>query len=113
MPDPLELLELAERVENATGSDRNLDADIMRAVGQAGLKADYQPTPFTASLDAAMQLVPEGTLWRVNKWANGADASVAFVKPYREGPRCTAATPALALCAAALRALASQGNNNA
>jgi hypothetical protein len=65
----------------------------------------HHDTPaYAASLDAAMTLVPEGMLWTVEQWANGATASVARTRPYESGKRYHAATPALALCAAALRA---------
>src|SRR5688500_8077881 len=53
-----ELLELAECCERATGPDSELDAAIHHAVPMGVFVSD-----FTASLDAAMTLVPEG--WRV------------------------------------------------
>lgn len=61
-----------------------------------------------ASLDAAMTLVPEGFLW-VGGYSPTNKAGMA-VCPDGESDGCsaTAATPALALCAAVLRALAAQ-----
>jgi hypothetical protein len=111
-----ELLALADRCEKATGPDEALDLDIVKAVGWSehrGWKREDGwriPLPFTASLDAALTLVPEG--WRpiidtaseeegvaiVDLWA----LPIASSKPLRKHAK--AITPALALCAAALRA---------
>jgi hypothetical protein len=140
MTNPTTLLALAERCEQAAGPDRELDVAIARALGWKPLyRDDYsqwwppaavadarerkrsilhhptQPLPmFTASLDAAVTLVPEGYYWQA---ANGkrrhsepqacADLFVAH-GPTRGDMSFTvdAATPALALCAAALRARA-------
>ena len=78
------MVELAERCEKAARPDRELDAAIAAAVHLKQLtysSPEWIKDPeFTASLDAAMSLV------------------------LRDGQ---AATPALALCAAALRARAS------
>lgn len=121
---------LAARVEAAEGPSRELDAEICAhilrsASDQFGLgctfevqqsstdetswsvvtyanvqKSDRQSPPaYTSSLDAAMTLVPEGR-----------SATISIRKPAAaciDGPRqnwCYANTPALALCAAALRA---------
>lgn len=117
-----ELLALAERVEEAEGPDRELDREIKAAVGDAwDYAADWGPrdnchpvaNAYTASLDAVMTLVPEG--WRLRqmnfsgpcaddrKWHlnlhGGREGGDTFVGRGR--------TPALALCAAALRARAS------
>jgi hypothetical protein len=128
MTDPATLLALADRCEQAAWPDKMLDYEIAWAAGYrfekakfekrkwwrdskgvrcSGLAADAEPPRFTASLDAAVMLVPEGcewlrksgqcmTVYRVpddlKEWARHIDA------------RC--ATPALALCAAALRARA-------
>lgn len=115
------LLTLAERCEQAAGPDREFDVAIARALGWKPLyRDDYskwwppaavedsrarkrsilhhptQPLPaFTASLDAAVTLVPEGCGWMVMK-------NVAKVARWPK----RGATPALALCAAALRARA-------
>jgi hypothetical protein len=126
-----ELLRLAERCEAATGPDRELDDEIARALGWTQHTDEDDPVfvnqtstwwaepgrewstcsvvpSYTASLDAAMTLVPEG--WRpiidmaseegaalVDLWA----LPEASPKPTRKHAK--AATPALALCAAALR----------
>ena len=94
----MSLLELAERCEAAEGSDSNLDWAIINAINP-----DERWT-YTGSIDAAARLVPEGWGWNLDSggyavvldWGNGP-------KP-RIGGR--GATPALALCAAALRARA-------
>lgn len=126
------LLELAVHCEAATGPDRELDDAIFAAMGlckhrntrfeasddpdellgpqvcvncgQRGSMA-YRHSPYTASLDAAMTLVPEGfgTIykrgsrfgpWRVQIYS-------ADNRKYWSGD---APTEALALCTAALRA---------
>jgi hypothetical protein len=70
-----QLLSLAERVEKATGPDRELDLRIETATNpeyagmdeaHAWLLVKYGgQRPFTASLDAAVTLVPEGLCWRL------------------------------------------------
>lgn len=121
------LLALAERVEAATGADRELDAAIDCAVRLPDLRP-AQPDDFdgkygysagnikcehgflmsyryTASLDDAMSLVPSGYEWSVN-WCGNSVANVSEIGvdyPVHCGG---AATPALALTAACLRALA-------
>jgi hypothetical protein len=106
------ITELATRVEEATGPDLDLDHAIGSALGDHG---NYSYRPYTCSLDAAMQLVPEG--WRpvidlaseegaalVDLWA----LPVATPKPERRHAK--AATPALALTAACLRAISQKGD---
>jgi hypothetical protein len=105
--------ELAERCEKATGFDRDLEGAIHAAAvrdqetywGPVYDKRVRNPIPhYTASLDAAMTLVPEGAdvAWQ----SHGGPGPMALVTPNERFTR--AATPALALCAAALRAIASQ-----
>jgi hypothetical protein len=135
-----DLLKLAERVEALTGPDREVDADILQATNPkewAKLRLEAsQPCGaledmieegvrsyvkyrseywFTASLDAAMSLVPQnlGVSWRLTDGMGGPTAEVwAFDLDDPDCPElyhvwggCTA-TPALALTAAALRAIA-------
>lgn len=104
-----ELLALAERVMALTGPDREADA---RIAGKA-----YAPA-YTASIDAAMTLVPEGWNWMAGERNQGLcrayveNDKPAFVgfssqkNPKRIWHEVTAATPALALTAAALLARA-------
>jgi hypothetical protein len=76
--------------------------------------AHFGIPPFTASLDAAMTLVPEG--WgriEFGRYEGGCDGYWAQITPLDhprivESERC--ATPALALTAACLRARASMGD---
>jgi len=123
--------ELADRVERAEGPSRELDAEIALAVGWTtavpalshpdnhwwyppGRHLDQdarQACPqFTASLDAALTLVPER--WHATIHARPDWPGVElheFPLPCRKIPFLHAATPALALCAAALRARAREG----
>lgn len=114
-----DLIALAERCEAATGSDRELDAAI------AGLFThdvesddgdfwwgpfDAAPTrvpDFTASLDAALSLVPEG--WHTHLALQDRH-SLRWKWHLRGGfgvnAESRAQSAALALCAAALRARA-------
>lgn len=127
-----ELLKLAERCEAATGPDRELDALI--ACHAPICRADYilsaRPSQkrgmvtryfddgghgtfvcenYTASLDAAMTLVPEGCASAIGTMAFVNETRLPWAciwTPQGEPTwRSDAATPALALCAAALRAL--------
>lgn len=132
------LLELAARVEAAEGPDRVLDAEVAEAIGYRRVfprgpcrdpdrrrwvddrgmgigwldGSDHFPPRYTASLDAAMTLVPEGWEWSLE--AEETEMVWPVLSPWTH--RCQmghlidreAATPALALCAAALRARASQ-----
>lgn len=105
------LEELAARVEAATGPDRELDGAIGRAVGATPLMMCDTGNveifaSFTASLDAALTLVPEGWFWQVGQ-GNHAWAAV-YENPIAPSMRVDpiAATPALALCSASLQAIA-------
>jgi hypothetical protein len=120
MTDRTTLLALAERCEQAAGPDRELDAEI--AVGlfggeiiwkTANYTMDQYPVrrfqnsdyiggyqnsgilAYTESLDAAVTLVPEGCGWMVMN-----NAAKVGRWPSR------GASPALSICAAALRARA-------
>lgn len=125
------LIELAERVEAAEVGSDDLDRDIMRALGfsyrverrsigltygkawdmhlfrewvrgEEVVRESCVPR-YTASIDAAMTLVPEGHDWLFN--TRGVYSHVWEPKEVGDGYwQARAATPALALCAAALRA---------
>lgn len=125
-----ELLALAERVEKASGPDRELDADIAKAVGVpatlvigheclGNLRSVPQNAPrYTASLDAALTLVPKR--WRTESIGENPQIAgrwTVWLRHRLDDPRHgvavgDAATPALALCAAALRARAAQENGH-
>ena len=117
--------ELAERCEQATGPDRELDCLIVETFGwkriakgrlffreiwwERGNDRLWLPQipKLTVSLDAAMTLVPEG--WeRFDVDATAPELGIDWTLhgPMKDEAKGTADTPALALCAAALRAIA-------
>jgi len=125
------LLALAARCEAATGADRELDLDVALAGGLISkpvergcwvdpgecIDGDKEPgsgtfvaPAYSASLDAAMTLVPEG--WRV--WAVREDETGWWCGLSPDGGNVVvggwAPTPsfALALTAACLRAIAEE-----
>lgn len=121
--------DLIKRLEEATEGSASLDLDIAILLG---LKkpvysiddkyAEYAATalPYTTSLDAALQLVPEWWEWQVSNRAPKSHAGRAYIhnkeshfvgmgaspNPALKQFEVTAATPALALCIAALKARA-------
>ncbi len=118
------LLDLAERVERASGPDRELDEAIWLAA-----KCHVEPEhPYTVSTDSAMTLIPEGwwlsaLYWQHpyfrsegdHEWIAEIAGPVTWVEydhlpePKFDSEGGKGATPALALCAAALRARAERG----
>lgn len=107
------LLSLAERVEAASGADRELDGAIHIVLyGEPGDKIDWSfaalVSPYTASLDAAMSLVPEGYDLTIDRRQGYSEAAVYADWNMRADGQAKATTPALALLAAALRAHAPQ-----
>lgn len=128
--------DLVARLEKATGPDRDIDELIAEAVGykvcsetQAYGRSWNSPSgyfigaapKFTDSLDAAVTLIPEGWAWSVH--VGGCYATGRLLKPRAElaeavetqfGPavgirsQIEAATPAIAICIAALKARAAQ-----
>lgn len=103
---------LIERLEKAAGPDRSLERAIADVVGSVtpyrGFPGD-EPTGvvnfphYTSSLDAAMTLVPEGYEWSLTWEAEIARAEIGDPLLLMEGE---AATPAIAICIAALKARA-------
>ena len=121
-----DLTALIERVEAATGPDREVDAEIACAMCRFRLPTHTaRPDPiapgrvrdcvggwvaptYTASLDAALTLVPSGFDWLLDS------GRIAIVGRRPAGPfTARAATPALALTAAALRARLAQMGDDA
>lgn len=98
------LIALAERCEAATGPDRELDKRIFLHAGDFSEALREMPPAYTASLDAAMTLVPKGWYWRTDQGRNAGGA--CFKADSHEQIFTLADAPALALCAAALRARA-------
>jgi hypothetical protein len=114
-----DVIALAERVERAAGADRELDAEIAVAVtpgmfcdgGYVGFTGagDMRPPPaYTASLDAAAALVPAGCGYQLRRSPNGRTVAYLWDGKGFWSPTVVAATPALALTAAALRAIAEE-----
>jgi hypothetical protein len=114
--------ELADQVEAATGPDRDIDHAIANLTNYATVG---EVLTYTASLDAAMTLVPENCAVDIDngpshwiclgKQAPMGRADVKYPKPGYDGEgdswltvSAIAKTMPLALCAAALRAIASQ-----
>jgi hypothetical protein len=104
------LLELADRCEKAAGPDRLIGAQIHTAVWQQSCsfnsKWDCWETAggsriplYTASIDAALILVPEGRRWLLQTLMTGKYRAEVDWNGHGQGT-----TPAIALCAAALRA---------
>lgn len=101
------MTDLIARIESADGPDRELDAEIAKAVGAQGTyRADflgwddvghaiYRPgyARYTASIDAALTLVPDDCGFVVMGKAAKVGCHIG-----------SGATPALALAAAALKA---------
>lgn len=116
-----ELLALAQRVEALDGPSFTLEMEIARAINPNATRMTV-PNNYTVSLDAAMSLVPDGCLFMARTlWDDDKTAGNATVQMYRrqgdsifwENDRhAVAATPALALTAAALRALAEADSEN-
>jgi hypothetical protein len=127
-----DLLALAERCEQATGPDRELDCAIAHALGwkqyefadendyvERGWHKPESRFPvgslprWTASLDAALTLVPHPAWIRMDEWPSDfCHGPVASIQPIRD-PQvglhvATGSSLALALVAAALRARAAQ-----
>ena len=108
-----ELRRLAERCEKATGPDIgaeltlvHLEDEVKRAVWDL---FHLPPRPFLHSIDAAMTLVPEGWTYRLSSAPHRKGHAADLWPPIEPGKgpfvrRADAPTPALALCAAALRA---------
>jgi len=131
--DKAGLVALADRVEALAKECGQTDREIFAALGthvfekrDRDKKAWWYPVDdskwsprideylkiprFTASLDAAMTLVPKRSWTRFDVWPEDFGASTASVyligRDIEGGFSARAATPALALTAAALRAIA-------
>lgn len=102
---------LHDRIEAAEGACRELDAEIAKLVGwerdthlnwrrpDGKLVNGTQIPAFTKSIDSALTLVPEGCDWAAGTTVTELTfATIGFDRPVH------AKTPALAICAAALKA---------
>jgi len=112
-----DLMELASRVEAGEGPDRELDADIFLTVRPEHRGRLFNAPHYTASLDVAATLVPPGDyatgeLYRLEAYSTNGVLVPTHVRASAwvpGAPRAYAATPAMALTAACLRARAHQG----
>jgi hypothetical protein len=106
MTDPATLLALAERCEQAARPDYELDLAIWTSlVFLPGFRPSR--TDYTASLEAAITLVPVGCEWlRKQEQCMTVYRVPADPKEWARHIDARGATPALALCSAALRARA-------
>ena len=97
--------ELIAALEKATGPAFVLDMEIAKAVNPNATK-NTVPLPYSASIDAALTLVPEGWNWAVFGRLDWPNQNAQVWHPQREASTNNgdAPTPALALCIAALRA---------
>lgn len=116
--DKQTLLALADRVEAATGPDNDLDCRVAAATGYTLPEVERYLLPgqflvapnYTASLDAALTLVPDGWNRRLaedddHTWY--AELRLGFCTSYSASVGCIrASSPAIAMTAAALRARA-------
>ena len=143
--DKTDIAKVVERIEGLDGSDRQVDAEIGLATGAfftvpnkgwpdrldycringdgsqtfPGNGFDQLVPAYTASIDAAMTLVPEGWGWNISQPNARALASGLLKKRTpcsgevqngcEDRYAVAGATPALALCAAALRARTHRG----
>lgn len=81
---PEELNALADRVERLEGADREVDLEIARIQRVVCLRRNADDTAneefthwhYTASIDAAMTLVPDGWWWKVGECSISSDATV-------------------------------------
>lgn len=138
MTDLERLAELAMRVEGLTGADREVDAEIAAALrigtehawalnypawvgrgdGRVYLEEggpSFAAPTYTASIDSAMTLVPEGWTFanlsqsdRKGWWCELRQGFLTSYDKTASGNQLENSSPALALCAAALRALAAK-----
>jgi serine/threonine protein phosphatase 1 len=111
----MSLNELAERCEQATGANFRLEQDIGNALFPERGHAKHPP--YTASLDVAMTLLDAGCRIRLDRyfiaeearWMGAVAIGATPDRPGRVYECLDATTPALAICAAILRAHASEG----
>ena len=117
--------DLLSKIEQASEGGRDLDVEIAWAIGRPGSPIPghtNEVPPYTTSLDCALTLVPEG--WMVAsisefirrgekrsgvmliRTADAKKELEEIANPWDALPRTEAATPALAVTAASLKACA-------
>lgn len=99
------MTKLSERVERLEGPDREIDRAIAEAIGIGWYYSQGNPEfRYTASLDAAMSLVPEGYSWILYSDGSCEVGPTPIAGSMMDAEfTADAATPAIALCAAALK----------
>lgn len=113
-----DLAALAERVEQAEGPSRELFEEAFWAVmpNYADIRSFRELLDAKAWVDAAMTLVLEGLMFTVSQHEVKGAASIFRRNDHGERATCcplsVASTPALALCAAALRARSAHGQDD-
>lgn len=107
--------EIIKRIEAATGPDKTLDADIWFEVytpNAVAVPLGFEGPPYTASIDAAVALVPDQWAWFA-QWIGEpfSEGSARVWVPSKrtlklpvETFQVEAKTPALALCLTAMMA---------
>jgi len=96
---------LIERLEALSGPNFAVEQEIVRIINPQATRLTMPPA-YTASIDAAMTLVPEGWGRMFNQSENGLHCNVCLARSYPTNAvvYSEAATPAIALCIASLRA---------
>jgi hypothetical protein len=106
--------ELIAQLEAANGADRKLDEAIWLACGAPTKWFESKVTYYTASIDAALTLVPEGYSAEIHTAAAGEPARAELHIPEKTQPNsmhrwrhlgtCThLSSPAIAICVVALK----------
>lgn len=94
--------ELIAALEKATGPSRDLDEQI----ADAFLPSGWLAPRFTASIDAALTLVPDNAFWSLSVPKQPDMSGKRYWASLHAGkPGARGATPAIALCIAALKAM--------
>lgn len=104
--------QLIAALEAADGARYVLDQAIAKLVLPADILARVVPPPYTVSIDAALTLVPEGWRWSLDWTQRPHYQDCGRADLYAPGSGIKppdvcdvyAATPAIALCIAALKA---------
>jgi len=97
-----DLSALIARLEVATGPDRAIDWEIHLRDGLNGVGSYGGHPAYTESIDATLTLVPDNWSWRVGNLPSGRGFADLGTQKSLQGIE--GATPAIALCIAALRA---------
>ena len=105
-----ELLALAGLVEELPpAGSYQLECDIYERAGKYAAMGDIGRVPvYTRSIDAAVTLVPEPGKWSITAASGGHWEAAVWLVDGTNLDWIKAATPALALCAAALKARAQE-----